>query len=216
LKFWNCGKLIWGKTMTGINRESAALIVVDAQNFILNEKGLNAEWGVLKHAKDTDMIENTKEAIAKAREYSIPIIYLKVILRPQTLHAIGFWKPLLEIDFSKISPEEEEFQTGFVEELAPRSEDFIVVKYNAMNGFFNTDLEQILKGLKRDTLVFTGAITNLCLETTVRGAFDRGYNIIVLSNCTASINAELQKFSIEVVFPMLGEVCTLGELEIVS
>jgi len=202
--------------MTGIKRENAALIVVDAQNFILHEKGLNAEWGVLKHAKDTDMIENTKKAIAKAREYRIPVIYIKMDLRPQTLPAIGFWKQLLEIDFSKISPEEEEFQTGFVEELAPRPEDFIVIKYNAMNGFFNTDLDQILKGLKRDTLIFAGAITNLCLETTVRGAFDRGYNIIVLSNCTASFNAELQRFSTEVIFPMLGEVCTLDELEIVS
>gem|GEM_PF-3198880 len=97
---------------------------------------------MLKHAKDTDMIESTKKAIAKAREYRIPVIYIKMDLRPQTISAIGFWKQLLEIDFSKISPEEEKFQTGFVEELAPRPEDFIVIKYNAMNGFFNTDLDQ--------------------------------------------------------------------------
>ncbi|TFH04160.1 MAG: isochorismatase family protein, partial [Methanosarcina sp.] len=56
-----------------------------------------------------------------------------------------------------------------------------------MHGFFKTDMDQILKGLKRDTLVFAGAITNLWLETTVRGAFDRRYNTIVLSNCTATI-----------------------------
>ncbi|WP_048065353.1 isochorismatase family protein [Methanosarcina acetivorans] len=78
-----------------------------------------------------------------------------------------------------------------MEELSLRPEDFIVIKCNAINGFSDTALDKVLKRLKRNTLILAEA-------------FDRGYNIIVLSNCTASINAKLQGFSIEAIFPMLG------------
>jgi nicotinamidase-related amidase len=101
-----------------------------------------------------------------------------------------------------------------VEGLAPHPEEYIVTNYNTMDGFHNTDLEQILKALKCDTLIFAGVATNLCLETTVRSAFNRGYNIIVLRDCVATINEEFQKFPINVIFPMLGEVTTAEKLEI--
>jgi len=101
-----------------------------------------------------------------------------------------------------------------VKELAPHPEDYIVTKYNTMDGFHNTDLEQILKVLKCDTLIFAGVVTNFCLETTVRSAFNRGYNTIVLSDCVATMNEEFQEFAIKVIFPMLGEVTTADELEV--
>ena len=189
---------------------------MDAQNFMLDEKGLSADWGVWKHAKETRMIENTKKVIKKAREAKIPIIYFKLDLRPQVLPDIGFWKRIKEIDFTKISHKEGEFQIGIVKELAPHPEDYIVTKFNTMDGFHNTDLEQILKGLRCDTLIFTGVVTNFCLETTVRSAFNRGYNSIVLSDCVATMNGDLQKFPINAIFPMLGEVTTAEKLEIIS
>ena len=202
--------------MINVIREGTAFIIVHAQNFMLSEKGLSAAWGVWKHAREIGMIENTKKAIEKAREARIPIIYIKLDIRPQVLPDIGFWKQIKEIDFTKITPSDAEFQIGFVEELAPHSEDYIVTNYNTTDGFHNTDLEQILKALKCNTLIFTGVATNVCLETTVRSAFNRGYNSIVLSNCVATMNEELQKFPINVIFPMLGEVTTAEELEITS
>ena len=202
--------------MSNMKREGTAFIVGHAQNFMLDEKGLNTAWGVWKYAKETRMIENTKKAIEKAREARVPIIYIKLDIRPQVLPDIGFWKQVKEIDFTKITPSEVEFQFGIVEELAPHPEDYIVTNYNTMDGFHNTDLEQILKALKCDTLIFTGVATNLCLETTVRSAFNRGYNSIVLSDCVATMNEELQKFPINVIFPMLGEVTTAEKLEITS
>jgi len=83
-----------------------------------------------------------------------------------------------------------------------------------MNAFYNTELEDVLKGLGCDTLIFTGVATNLCVETTVRNASDRGYNIIVLSDCVATISEDAQNFAISVIFPMLGEVVTVEKLEL--
>ncbi|MBN2487571.1 MAG: cysteine hydrolase [Methanosarcinaceae archaeon] len=200
--------------ITRVMRNNTALIIVDAQNFILHEKGLSANWGVLKHAKEKNMIKNTVKAIEKARASSIPIIYIRMDIRPQILPDIGFWKEIKEIDFTEITPEEGDFQMGVIDELTPHPEDFIVNKYHTMDSFYNTDLDQILRSLKCDTLLFAGAVTNLCVESTARGAFDRGYRFVVLSDCIASMNEEVQRFSLDFVFPMLGEVCTSEQLEI--
>ncbi len=207
--------------MTDVRREGTALIIVDAQNYVLHENGFGAEWGVWKHAKETNMIENTKKAIEKARVKGIPIIYIVMGLRLEVLPDMGLWKDVKEINFKEISSGKSgpgrslAEELAIVEELTPHPEDFVVTKYNTLDAFHNTDLELILKGLKCDTLILTGDATNLCFETTVRSAFNRGYRCIVLSDCTATINEELQKFAIEVILPMLGEVVKVEELEII-
>ncbi|TFH46978.1 MAG: isochorismatase family protein [ANME-2 cluster archaeon] len=59
-------------------------------------------------------------------------------------------------------------------------------------------------------------VTNLCVENTVRIAFNREYNSIVLSDCVATMKEQYQKFPIDERFPMLGEVTTVEKLEITS
>ncbi|TFH44603.1 MAG: isochorismatase family protein [ANME-2 cluster archaeon] len=46
--------------------------------------------------------------------------------------------------------------------------------------------------------------------------FNRGYNSIVLSDCVATMNEQYQKFPIDEIFPMLGEVTIVEKLEITS
>ena len=69
--------------MTGVKREGTALIIVDTQNFMLDEKGLMSTMGVWKYAKEIKMVENSKKAIEKIRRANIPIIYIKMDIRPQ-------------------------------------------------------------------------------------------------------------------------------------
>jgi ureidoacrylate peracid hydrolase len=70
--------------------------------------------------------------------------------------------------------------------------------------------------LRCDTLIFTGVATNFCVETTIRSALNRGYNIVVLSDCVATISEDAQNFAINVIFPMLGEVIMVEKLELLQ
>jgi ureidoacrylate peracid hydrolase len=67
--------------VSNVKREGTAFIVVDAQNFMLDEKGLVADRGVWKRAKETKMVEYTKKAIERARGARIPIIYSRMDIR---------------------------------------------------------------------------------------------------------------------------------------
>ena len=195
-----------------IKREGTAFTVIDMQNFMLEEKGAAAFFGVWKQVKEKDTVKNLQKAIWKARNSGIPIIYVQTFVRPQVLPEVGIWKNFKQIDLSKTSP----WELEIAEEIKPRPEDFIVTKYNTMDAFHNTDLEAILKGLKCDTLIITGIATNFCVETTVRSAMNRGYNVVVLSDCVATVSEEAQAFPITVIFPMLGEVTTVDKFEIAS
>jgi ureidoacrylate peracid hydrolase len=79
---------------------------------------------------------------------------------------------------------EETWNTDILAELTPEPGDLIVVKHR-FSGFFETNLDALLKDLGVTTLVFTGCTTSVCVESTLRDAFFRDYRCLVLADCTA-------------------------------
>jgi ureidoacrylate peracid hydrolase len=61
-----------------------------------------------------------------------------------------------------------------------------MIEKRRYSAFAYTDLEAVLKGKKRDTLIITGVSTNIGPETTVRDAVVRDYKVIFVSDCTAN------------------------------
>lgn len=61
-------------------------------------------------------------------------------------------------------------------------------------GFFETELDDVLRGLGANYLLVTGCTTSVCVESTVRDAMIRDYSCIVLEDCTAEpIGADLPR-----------------------
>ena len=100
---------------------------------------------------------------------------------------------------------------GVVEELKPAPGDYTVHKRRS-NGFYGTDLELLLRSRGIDTLIFTGIVTDGCVAATVQGARDRDFNIIVVSDCCATENAEDDEYFLKKVFPRKGRVRTSDEV----
>jgi len=201
-----------------IDPEETALLLIDMQNDALHEKGKFAASGigVWKFAKEAGTIPNTRKMIEIARKNDIPVIYVKIVFSPD--YAEMGYVQLSLCTLGKMLKEGEVFKGGtwgaeYVDELKPEADDYIVVK-RRMNAFYNTELETLLRGLGRRTLIICGVITNFCVEATVRGAVDRDFDTIVLSDCTASESNEMQEFPMKAIFPMLGVVTTTEELVI--
>ena len=67
------------------------------------------------------------------------------------------------------------------------------------SGVFNsTAIDQILRNLGVDTLLMTGVVTNYCVETAVRDAGDRGYNVVLIEDACAAMTAEHQRLALEI------------------
>ncbi len=194
-----------------INPKETALLVIDMQNDVLHENGAVKELGVGRFAREVGTIENTKRTIDFARKNKIPVIYVKMVLRPD-------YADVVDVAFGKILKDTQALKQGswgaeIVDELRSEKTDYIVEKRRG-SAFYNTDLEILLRGLRRRVLMITGVVTNFCVEATIRSAVDRDFEVIVLSDCLASINKEAQEFPLKVTFPLLGRVATSQELTV--
>jgi len=84
----------------------------------------------------------------------------------------------------------------------------VVISKHRYSGFFETPLDARLRDLGVTYLVFTGATTSVCVESTVRDAMYRGYRCVVLEDCTAEpiglelarSNHEASLLTIEILF----------------
>jgi nicotinamidase-related amidase len=91
-----------------------------------------------------------------------------------------------------------EYGHGIVDELKPLPGEPVLDK-PGKGSFYATDLELILRNRGIKTLIVTGVTTEVCVQTTVREANDRGFESIVLEDCVGSYFPELQKASLEMI-----------------
>ena len=143
-----------------IDPEQTALLLIDMQNDALHEKGKFAASGigVWKFAKEAGTIPNTRKMIEIARKNDIPVIYVKIVFRPDYAEMGPVQLSLCTL--GKMLKEGEVFKEGtwgaeYVDELKPGAGDYVVVK-RRMNAFYNTELETLLRGLGRRTLIICG------------------------------------------------------------
>jgi nicotinamidase-related amidase len=91
-----------------------------------------------------------------------------------------------------------EYGHDIVDELKPLPGEPVVDK-PGKGAFYATDLDQILKDRGIKQLVVCGVTTEVCVQTTVREANDRGYDCLVLSDCVASYFPEFQRVALDMI-----------------
>lgn len=122
-------------------------------------------------------IEPTRHVLASARRAGIRVIYLKMAFRSDLSDADApNWLKHLPMRASESvtapdgSPSRvlvrDTWNTEIVEELSPEPGDAVVYKHR-YSGFFETELDAMLKGWGIRNLVFTGCTTSVCVESTI-------------------------------------------------
>ena len=85
------------------------------------------------------------------------------------------------------------WNTDILSELTPEAGEVVLYKHR-FSGFFETDLDAILRRLDIRHLVVTGCTTSVCVEATIRDAMFRDYSCVLLEDCTAEpIGYDLQR-----------------------
>ena len=81
-----------------------------------------------------------------------------------------------------------------------------------MNGFYNTKLDALLRGFGVENVVVTGAWTNFSVEHTARHGADAGYNMIVATDGTSTIDDAWQNAGINFALENIAERVTCADI----
>jgi len=98
-----------------------------------------------------------------------------------------------------------------IKELTPKPSDIVVEGKKTLDAFHSTALDYLLRANEIEYVAFTGFHTNWCVESSARSAYDKGYRVVVVADCTATDTDEEQKYAEKWIFPKIGRVMTSKE-----
>ena len=148
-----------------IDLSRTALIIVDMQNVFA---GRGEKPGLVGPTITRELIERTKNLVEAARKTAIKVVYLKMMKDPERKS-----KSLI----SGVG------DTKIVDELSPLPGDTVIEK-TWYSGFRGTSLDRILRESRSEYLIFTGVVTNVCVESTLRDSYFLDYWPILVSDAT--------------------------------
>jgi nicotinamidase-related amidase len=192
-----------------IDKQHTALLAMDFENDIVHPEGAFKDFGFAKMVADNGVLGKAGRLLAAARQASVPVIYVSVKFRPgypdRPANA-GLWQGL----HAATALVEGTWGATVHEALTPQADEPVVTK-RGVSAFMASDLEQILKNKRIGTLLLAGVATNFVVEGTAREASDRGYNVVIVGDCCASMSQEAHDASLNTSLPFLSTISTLEE-----
>jgi gluconolactonase len=190
----------------GVDLSNAALLIQDLQNDVVADGGAFASPESLQHARDQDVVAKAAGLAAACRRAGVPVIHVWYRVDEGAL-ALKQNAPI----FEGIKGGNAFVRGGWGAEPAPGLEahdgDFVVEKMR-MSAWQDTQLEAVLKGLGVDTIVVSGAWTNMSVEHTARTGADKGYTVVLPEDCCSSMNAEWHQAALSYALPNVATVTT--------
>jgi gluconolactonase len=191
-------------------RQTTALVVQDMQNDAISEGGAFGSTGAAVHARDQNVVANVAALAAAFRSARAPVIHVWYVVEPGA-RELKQNAPLFEAVRAENANVRGTWGAAPVDGLAPEPEDLIVEKLR-MNAFHGTALDTILRALGVETLVLTGAWTNMSVEHTARHAADAGYRVVVASDGTSTLNEEWQAAALGYALTHVATIATCFDI----
>jgi gluconolactonase len=184
----------------------AVLIIQDMQNDVMMDGGAWAETGAPEHAREQNAVENVKRLAEACRAVGIPVIHVHYIV-DDGAPGLKLNAPLFQGVKDTGGLVRGSWGAAPADGLEPQEGDLIVEKMR-MNAWEGTRLESLLKGFGRDTIIVTGAWTNMSVEHTARTGADKGYFMIVPEDGCSTMSAEWHNASINFALQNVSTVTT--------
>ena len=122
-------------------------------------------------------IERVQRLLAAARAADIPVVFFQEVHRPS---GVDFGRELDGVEGEHCV--EGRPGTNLHPALLPEPGEFHIVK-RRYSGFIGTEFDIVLRGLKADTLILVGGLTDVCVHYTFADAHQRDYYVRVVTDC---------------------------------
>jgi ureidoacrylate peracid hydrolase len=195
-----------------IRPSETALLVIDPQNAFCHPEGTLGKSGV-DVTPLAAVVPRIVDLMGVCDARGIPVICTH---HTNHLDDAGRARHRIEPHTSKratIACQPGTWDAAFVAEVSEAlPADAHVVDKHRWSAFFGTSLDGLLQVLGARLLIVTGTTTNACIETTVRDAYMRDFDVVIPRECVAGVRQDWHDVALEVWERYVGEVVGVDEL----
>jgi ureidoacrylate peracid hydrolase len=175
-----------------IKKNETAIIVIDMQNDYVHRDGAAIRYFREQHGSEAGrdgptlaelIVPALRHLIMAARTEEVLVVWVK------TLQTKWTESPFWQTRWKDLPGHDPVWGLSLFEGLAPSAEEPVVIKHRH-SCFFNTDMDMILRKAGIRTLLMTGVGTPFCVEGSVRDAHALDYQVIAVSDATATRELE--------------------------
>jgi biuret amidohydrolase len=186
------------------NLSHLALVIIDMQRDFLEPGGFGAALGN-DVARLQAIVPTLEKLLGAFRDRGLTVIHTQECHKPDLSDCppskIARGKGTLTIGdpgtMGRILVQGEP-GNAIISQLAPLPDEIVILK-PGKGAFYNTPLQTILQERGITHLLITGVTTEVCVQTTMREANDRGYECLLVEDCTESYFPEFKQATLEMV-----------------
>jgi len=193
-----------------MNPETTALVLIEFQNDFTSVGGA-LHGAVEESMASTGMLVNARAALEATRAAGVTVIHSPIAFAAGyneiTAHPYGILKGVVDSNaFVKGS-----WGADFVPEVAPTDGDIVLEGKRGLDAFGSTNLDFILRSKGITTVVLAGFLTNCCVESTMRSAYEKGFEVITLTDAVGATSEAEHTNAITYDYPMFSKPMTVAD-----
>jgi ureidoacrylate peracid hydrolase len=186
-----------------VDPTTTAVVLIEYQNDFTSAGGTLHD-AVKPVMEQTNMLENTKETVARARDLGATIVHAPITFTEDYHELSSEPYGILKGVVDSKSFRQGTWGAAIVDDLKPAAKDIVVEGKRGLDAFASTNLDFILRSRGITTIALGGFLTNCCVESTMRTAYEKGYNVFTLTDCTATVSEDEQRSAVEKNYPMFS------------
>lgn len=193
-----------------MNPESTALVLIEFQNDFTTPGGTLHD-AVKETMETTGILSNAAKAADAVRAAGGSVLHVPISFAPGygeiTSHPYGILAGVV----GSSSFVRGGWGAEICEELTPHDGDIVIEGKRGLDAFGSTNLDFVLRSKGIDTVVLGGFLTNCCVESTMRSAYEKGFEVITLTDAVAATSPAEHDNAIAYDYPMFSKPMTTGE-----
>jgi len=194
-----------------LSMEKSALLVIDLQNAFCHKDGTLGRSGL-----DTDrlgaVIKPLRHVIERCHDAGMPVLWTVQEHFEEDRRRGRKRLPSHTSKRKGVSALAGTWDAEIVDELKDLvGEPARVIRKHRFGAFYETRLEVVLEQLGVEALFIAGLTANACVETTIREAYLRDYDVVAIEDCISGVNPEWEESAKKVWRQYLGIICSSGD-----
>lgn len=191
--------------MDAMDAKRTALLLIGFQNDYFDPAGV-LHRVIEEPARVTRTLENTLQVVEQLAGTDVLMVTTPILFTPnyeELVEPVGILRTIRDCGAFKAGS----FGGQTIPELARYRERLLEVPgKRGLNAFSNTGLEDILKARDITDVGICGVVASICIDSTARGAFERGYRVSILADCISGRTTLEQEFYVSQIYPLYAQV----------